>query len=237
MISKQIMNLLNNMDGIIGIKDLDSRHRFANNQGLKVFNYNHVGEIDGLRDNDTVAHSISIHSPHTCTAYADHFVSEDECAFRNKSVCILDAHSYNNRDYFLITKKRPYYDNNTDKIIGVLSHSTEIHNPSLIYIQQLLQNPFIETSEFSKLSIEKYFNITLSTYKLTKTEKLCLHYVAQGKTAKEIAEKLYKSVRTIESHLDNARSKLECSNRSELIAKAITEGIISYNAPTTTDAE
>ncbi len=227
MISKQIMNLLNNMNGIVVIKDLNNRYRFLNDMGLYVFNYKNNAEVNGLMESDFVTHAIDIHSPYNSTAYADRFVSEDESAYRNKPVCVLDVHSYHNNYYFLLTKKQPYY-NEADKIAGVFTQCIKIENPSLTYIQQLLQDPLIDTSDFSKLSIEKYFNITLSTYKLTKTEKLCLHYVAQGKTAKEIAEKLYKSVRTIESHLDNARNKLECSNRSELIAKAITEGIITY---------
>ncbi len=227
MISQQLMTLFNSMDSMICIKDFNNKYRFINETGLKIFNYNSILEINGLMDSDIISHAIEVHQSHTSDAYVNRFISEDERAYRNECMCILDVHCYNDAYYFLLTRKSPYY-NCDNKQAGVIGQGIEMKKPSLTYIQQLLQNPFIETSEFSKLSIEKYFNITLSAYKLTNSERLCLQYVAHGKTAKEIAATLYKSVRTIESHLDNARNKLECSNRSELIAKAISEGLITY---------
>lgn len=51
---------------------------------------------------------------------------------------------------------------------------------------------------------------------LTKTEKRCLHHYLQGCSTKEIAKKAYRSPRTIESHLQNAKAKLGVNSRSSL---------------------
>jgi DNA-binding CsgD family transcriptional regulator len=52
---------------------------------------------------------------------------------------------------------------------------------------------------------------------LTKREAECINYLGQGKTAKEVANLLKISPRTVEYYLQNARLRLKCSDRSHLI--------------------
>jgi DNA-binding CsgD family transcriptional regulator len=52
---------------------------------------------------------------------------------------------------------------------------------------------------------------------LTRREIECIKYLSQGKTAKEIANFLKLSPRTIEAYLQNARLRLDCSSKSHLI--------------------
>jgi len=58
------------------------------------------------------------------------------------------------------------------------------------------------------------------TYKLTKKEAEILEYILQGFTNNEIAEKLGKSKRTIETHRFNLMKKLDVKNLVELSKKA-----------------
>lgn len=51
---------------------------------------------------------------------------------------------------------------------------------------------------------------------LTKQQLNCLSYFVYGKTAKEIAKILHLSPRTIESHLNDVKNKLQCASKSEL---------------------
>lgn len=53
-------------------------------------------------------------------------------------------------------------------------------------------------------------------------EKECLRMLLQGKTAKETAAKLVLSARTVESYLENMKSKLGCMNKSDLFDYAQT---------------
>jgi two-component system response regulator NreC len=59
-----------------------------------------------------------------------------------------------------------------------------------------------------------------SPKKLTTKETEIISLIAEGKTTKEIAEKLHISTRTVETHRVNMMKKLEVKNSSELINKA-----------------
>lgn len=54
---------------------------------------------------------------------------------------------------------------------------------------------------------------------LTERQLQCAEYLLQGKTAREIAELLGLSRRTVEYYLSNIKSKLECKNKAEMILK------------------
>lgn len=55
---------------------------------------------------------------------------------------------------------------------------------------------------------------------LSKREQECLYHLTHGKSVKEIAKLLVCSPRTIETHIDNMKAKLQCYTRSELVSKA-----------------
>ena len=52
---------------------------------------------------------------------------------------------------------------------------------------------------------------------LTERQLQCVKYLLQGKTAREIAEILGLSRRTVEYYLSNVKSRFECNNKVELI--------------------
>jgi len=68
------------------------------------------------------------------------------------------------------------------------------------------------------------------TYKITKREKECLYWVALGKTDEEIGKLLDIGKWTVVSHLKSAKFKLDCSNRSAAVARAIAAGIIKIRS-------
>ena len=60
----------------------------------------------------------------------------------------------------------------------------------------------------------------VDAYQLSPTEFSLIPYVLQGNSAKEIAEKRFKSERTIINQLDSLRSKTNCATYPELVAWA-----------------
>lgn len=66
-----------------------------------------------------------------------------------------------------------------------------------------------------------------SVKKITRREKQCLQWIANGKTSKEIATLLAIAETTVNFHLRNAFTKLNASNRVHLVAKAVALGIVS----------
>jgi DNA-binding NarL/FixJ family response regulator len=62
---------------------------------------------------------------------------------------------------------------------------------------------------------------------LSTREKEVLQLLASGKTNKEIAELLFISVATVETHRNNIFQKLHLHNLAELILYAVRKGLIS----------
>jgi two-component system response regulator NreC len=67
---------------------------------------------------------------------------------------------------------------------------------------------------------------------LSKREVDVLRQIALGHTNAEIAEQLYLSVRTVETHRSHIQQKLGLSTRAELVGYALERGLISTGADT-----
>ena len=61
---------------------------------------------------------------------------------------------------------------------------------------------------------------------LTEREVEVLGLIALGHSNREIAEQLYLSVRTVESHRAHIQQKLRLSTRAELVRYALDHGLI-----------
>jgi two-component system response regulator NreC len=61
---------------------------------------------------------------------------------------------------------------------------------------------------------------------LSERETEVLRLIALGHTNAEIAEKLYISVRTVETHRAHIQQKLGISGRAELVGCALARGLI-----------
>lgn len=84
---------------------------------------------------------------------------------------------------------------------------------------------------FALTAFDHYQNLrrnALSIVKsLTKREIEVVRWTAQGKTSSEIASILSLSDHTVNAYMNNAIKKLECVNRTQLVAKAIRLKLIS----------
>ena len=61
--------------------------------------------------------------------------------------------------------------------------------------------------------------------RLTPRETEVLRLVAKGLTAKQVAERLVLSHRTVENHVNSTLSKLQLHNRSQLVRYALQQGL------------
>ncbi len=68
-------------------------------------------------------------------------------------------------------------------------------------------------------------NDTLRGKRLTKTEKVILCLILQGRSNKETAHLLYRSVRTVEVHRSNIMHKLGVDNVVDLVKRAAAMGL------------
>lgn len=85
----------------------------------------------------------------------------------------------------------------------------------------------------TKLVIEDYLKHAKAEeeerfHALTSREQEILSYIAKGYTNKEIADMLYVSVKTVESHRSNIMDKLELKTRPELVKYAYEHGLLEF---------
>jgi len=64
---------------------------------------------------------------------------------------------------------------------------------------------------------------------LTEREKQVLILATQGLSNQEIANELYLSLRTVQTHLGNIFNKLQVSSRTEAVVRALKQGLISLD--------
>lgn len=85
-----------------------------------------------------------------------------------------------------------------------------------------------------KLLIEEYMERITNEGKddvfnlLSTREQEVLEYIAKGYTNKEIADILYLSVKTIESHKSKIMEKLQLRTRPELVKYALKQGLLDF---------
>jgi DNA-binding NarL/FixJ family response regulator len=72
----------------------------------------------------------------------------------------------------------------------------------------------------------KQINMPKGNYGLTQREKEILNFLVNGFNKKQIAEKLYVSFHTVNTHVKNIYEKLRVNNRSGLVSKAFKEKLI-----------
>lgn len=66
-----------------------------------------------------------------------------------------------------------------------------------------------------------------SNERLTAREQMILSHIATGQSSKAIAHTLDISVRTVEAHRRNIKSKLNIDNLAELVRYAIEQGLVN----------
>ena len=76
--------------------------------------------------------------------------------------------------------------------------------------------------------IKKLFS-TKNEQALTPREIEIIQYLCDGKSAKEVADKLSLSFRTIETHRNNILRKLGFNNTAEMIKFAVKQGIVEWS--------
>lgn len=117
---------------------------------------------------------------------------------------------------YYVTTRSPLR-NQEGKIAGVFGISIDITN------SYLMQKNFAKNLQ---LDIERS---NKDQKKLAKRQTECLYYLVRGMTIKQIAKALNLSDRTVESYLEDLKVKLNCLNKSDLIAKAIEMGFGNIN--------
>lgn len=108
-------------------------------------------------------------------------------------------------------------ENNVQAKIGILNIKQRV-----LECKVEIQNIIEEETNSVKNDLETSSNISL-----TKREIEVLKLLSKGLSNKELAYRLFISERTVQFHIKSLFEKLSATSRTEVVTKALTEGIIT----------
>jgi len=200
MIKENILPFILQSPGFMGWKDKHLRYMGCNHNFATMLQIQDPSRIIGLSDYDLI--------DYTEDSFLFHR-SNDLLALAGKTVQCLHVSTtpYDGTVFNII--KKPLL-NNREKVIGVIFHCSPFH-----------QAEFHKLLSYNSSAVDKPF---VNIYKLSKRELECLSYLLQGKNVREISIEMTVSKRTIETYIDNIKSKFHCRTKTEVIIKAIYNG-------------
>lgn len=208
-----IFDLINQLPGITYFKDTQGRYLSASESLVKIAGMKQHQQFCGLTDPEL-----------PWIEFADYFQQIDRHVLKTKQqdFRIHKAPIVGGDIVTVITHKKPYI--TPEGTTGLLGSSSFLENPDrLARIEQRFKSDLSIDPELSitqdYVLIDKYENLNLS-----KRESECVYYYIRGYTAKQIAQRLTLSYRSIESYLDNVRNKLGTNNKIDMMLRVIETG-------------
>lgn len=211
---------IDQVPGLFLVMDLKSRFIAANKTALK---------WSGFKSYDTMESQTYYNMPCKVAEQHENFVNQDEVTReRNNPVRILGYYCYANNDWKILFGEKYPIKNKNNEIIAAVSHFNDITNYNLIDLSKILN--ITTDKSLIKIHRKQVGYILENTYPnlpLSQRQCECMFFLLRGKTSKEIAKILNLSFRTIEGYIAQIKYKLNCSTKSEIIEKAITDGYIN----------
>lgn len=204
---------LNKIPGAIGFKDKYSVYLGGNQFLATTMGFAKPQDIIGMKDTDIKSEMV---------AFADKFVREDKEVMLAGEQQHIDMGRYNDGVLRATLSTKKVLLSANQEIIGTVFSRVELKS-------SILSKLFDKTLS---IKLPQYYTIArpYGEYHLNKRETESLFYLIRGYTAKEIAQRLGLSAKTIEYHIEQLKNKLNCSKKSELVEKSIDLGFI-YNIP------
>lgn len=208
---------MHHIPGYTLLKRPDSSYIDGNLKTARLFGFQRTDQLIGITDYDM-----------RCPAadYADIFVAQDIRLIEQKEeLIILDIHPYASGYKSLLINKS-LVQNAKHENLAIVCQCTEISGSVLFKIAMRIvmdTNQLIEDRRL-KRAISLFICDRYKGLGLSVRQSECLFYLIRGKTAKTIGDRLHLSPRTIESHIEDIKIKLNCHSKQELIGKAIHLG-------------
>ena len=216
-LSRDALNLgedLSTIADFILVKDFDGVYRLANSNLSYCLGYKNLEEMIGLEANDFTM-------PNPASEIADQFIEEDKLVINTKKdlkIISMVKWADNNSIRTIFVNKRPIIDSNNN-VLGTIGICNDVTNTN-IGLALLLNKKNKKIQNSYQIS---NFNYGIGN-KLTKKQSTCIFLMLRGKTAKEIADIMGISRRTVESHMQVIKYKLSCNSKSQIIDKSIELG-------------
>jgi len=191
----------------LAAKDKDSKYTYCNEAYAQFLDIDSPQQIVGKSDHDLFTH----HTAEVCRS-GDGYVLEGGALLNNPETVTRD-----NRTLKILTAKSQAKNRNGN-LAGVILSFTEIKTVNYKASSDIL--PYN-----SKRNVYE-FKIGDSTEYFTVREHDVFKNIFLGLSAKQIAQRLSISPRTVESHIERIKHKLQCGYKSNIVEAAIRYGIV-----------
>lgn len=133
-----------------------------------------------------------------------------------------------NNWHMMYGTKTPILDSNGEAI-GLMDNYMDVtQNPFFNFSYLLLNEEILSTMQKSRGQFTHRITASIEELDITDRQLECLYFAMCGKNSNEIAETLQLSKRTIESHMENLKKKLNCKSKTTLIELALHKGLLNY---------
>lgn len=218
-----IKGFLDQYPCLYGIKDVNSRFIVANETMATLTGYRCANEIMELR--------VRTEEFRCKTAdMAEQLYAEDaDIISQKKQAIFLGCTNFAVGDkQVLYGTKTPILDANNE-VIAIIDHFMDITHSPLFNLSPILSSHgFFDSAGQSKEQFSYLITNSIEKYNITDRQFDCIYYLLRGKPASKIGQLLNLSRRTIETHIDMLKRKLNCCSKSELIEKALDAGMLNY---------
>lgn len=222
-------NIIHQISGTFFVKDARLNYLVANDYFSNLMGLDNANKVIGKSDVDFPKAPVAINA--SAAALEKVFNAENRMVLAGNVLNALHVHLIDDEVMIFKTHRRPL--KNGGEIAGVITQSQLLTSPDIVTINKLLNDEKLQISKPCFQTLAYYYRrIASSLTFLSKRELQCLLLVAQGKTNREIAEEISRTQKTIEFHVSNLKTKLQCKSRSGLTDKVLTLGladITSYN--------
>lgn len=200
--------LIETYPGYMVLKDTESVIVSANQRLSQIVGYQDIRDYLGRTDYDIKSAAVEC---------ADDFIKQDKAVMKsNKAISFLDFSIQNQEPIAMIKIKSPWH--TKGKLNGTISTAiklqTELNKTVLNHVLAIDKAQCIHKTYQLKQSYDDYG--------LSQRESHVLFLLMRGRTAKRIAQSLSISHRTVESHINAIKQKMQCQTKAELIDKALT---------------
>ncbi|WP_150467757.1 helix-turn-helix domain-containing protein [Francisella sp. SYW-9] len=211
-------NVFSQLHGLIITKNLNSVITNVNQGVLEILKIQQNEILNKNYDN----------MPFLSEGFAEELKKQDEFVINSKnSIEYLSIGMFKSlKPYILKSSKFPLFDSKNN-VIGLAVHSLVVKKQSMIKnIASLKSDDLIKYKDIGSYYHSHNYDQILNI--LTEKEKEVIFYLIRGKTAKDIAGILSRSLRTIEAHINNIKYKLSINSKSQLIESMVENDFLNY---------
>lgn len=212
-------NFLAQLPGLVIAKNTHSTYLNITQDFARLLGWKSALECQGKTDYEI---------PSKAAEFADEFVKMDKQVIdTNAPMLALDIQNYADGWKLVLVQRNPVYIEE-EKLIGLLNYCFDVSDAPIFKAYCKLHQLDNKLFNKSYKPVSYVLSDTHCPFQLTEKQENCLFLLIRGKSIKEIAKVFGVSPRTIESHIDALKSKLNCQYISDLIEKAIDSDFLYY---------